>query len=312
MLAQETLRNAFGKALVELGEHRSDIVVITADVGDATRTKWFKQRFPDRFINIGIAEQNLIDFAAGMSSVGFTPFAVAFAMFLMRAWEQIRNMVCRSYANVKIVGTHAGFSDAGDGSSHQVLEDIALMRVLPCMTIVVPADPLEVKKAAFAIADFPGPVYMRLGRDYSPKIYEEDYEFEIGKSVVLRDGRDIAIIGYGPILWDALKAAKILEEDGISVSVINMHTIKPLDVVTLDKILKSHNGIVVVEEHNVHGGLGAAIAEYVVQTNPIPMELVGTKSYGRSAREVRQLIVASGIDYTAIVAAVKRLLKRLG
>ena len=304
-------RNAFGKALVEAGERRKDLVVLTADVADATRTKWFAEKFPNRFINVGISEQAMIDMCAGLSAVGFLPLASAFAMFLMRAWEQVRNMVCRAHVNVKIVGTHAGFADAGDGSSHQSLEDVALMRTLPCMTVVVPADPIEVSKATHAIIDYPTPVYMRIGRDYGPQVYEDpNYEFVIGKGVWLRDGHDYAIIGNGPLLWDALQAAKMLERERISVAVINMHTVKPLDTALLDKIINKFKGIVTIEEHGVRGGLGSSVAEYVVQNppeTPIPIKIMGAKSYGRSARDVRDLIKAQGLDSTSIINTIKRL-----
>ncbi|NPA85200.1 MAG: transketolase family protein [Crenarchaeota archaeon] len=305
-------RNAFGEQLVEEGSRRRELVVLTADVADATRTKWFAEKFPERFINVGIAEQNMIGMSAGLAAVGLQPLAAAFAMFLMRAWEQVRNTVCRAHVNVKIVGTHAGFADAGDGSSHQVLEDVALMRTLPCMSVVVPADATEVRKALPAVLDYPTPVYMRIGRDYGPRIYkDEGYEFRIGEAVWLRDGYDFAIIGNGPLLWDALMAAEKLKRDGISVAVINMHTVKPLDTRTLDKVAQKFAGVVTVEEHSVRGGLGAAVAEYLVQRNPLPMELLGARSFGKSARDVRDLIIANGLDFTSIANAVRRLERRV-
>lgn len=305
-------RNAFGEQLVKEGEKRKELVVLTADVADATRTKWFAEKFPDRFINVGISEQNMIGMSAGLAAVGFLPLASAFAMFLMRAWEQVRNTVCRAHVNVKIVGTHAGFADAGDGSSHQVLEDIALMRTLPCMSVVVPADAREIKKALPEVLDYPTPVYMRIGRDYGPVIYkDEDFDFVIGQANWLEDGFDYAIISNGPLLWDALKAAEKLKRDGISVAVVDMHTVKPLDTKTLDKIAGKFKGVVTVEEHSVRGGLGSAVAEYFVQTRPIPMEIMGARSFGKSARDVRDLIIANGLDFTSIVSAVKRLERRL-
>jgi len=305
-------RNAFGEQLVEEGKKRKDLVVLTADVADATRTKWFAEKFPDRFINVGIAEQNMIGMSAGLAAVGFQPLVAAFAMFLMRAWEQVRNTICRAHVNVKIVGTHAGFADAGDGSSHQVLEDVALMRTLPCMSVVVPADATEVRKALPEILDYPTPVYMRIGRDYGPKVYDDDnYEFRIGEAVWLKDGYDFAIIANGPLLWDALRAAERLEKDGTSVAVINMHTVKPLDTRTLDKVSGKFMGVVTVEEHSVRGGLGAAVAEYLVQTRPIPMEILGARSFGKSARDVRDLIIANGLDSTSIANAIRRLERRV-
>ena len=311
-MVNEPPRNAFGEQLVKEGEKRKELVVLTADVADATRTKWFAEKFPERFINVGIAEQNMIGMSAGLAAVGFQPLVAAFAMFLMRAWEQVRNTICRAHVNVKIVGTHAGFSDAGDGSSHQVLEDVALMRTLPCMTVVVPADATEIRKALPEILDYPTPVYMRIGRDYGPKIYKDDkYEFRVGEAVWLKDGFDFAIIGNGPLLWDALVAAEKLEKEGISVAVINMHTVKPLDTKTLDKIGGRFSGVVTVEEHSVRGGLGSAVAEYLVQTRPLPMEIMGARSFGKSARDVRDIIIANGLDFTSIINAVKRLERRV-
>ncbi len=305
-------RNAFGEQLVKEGERRKDLVVLTADVADATRTKWFAEKYPERFINVGISEQNMIGMSAGLAAVGFLPLATAFAMFLMRAWEQVRNTVCRAHVNVKIVGTHAGFADAGDGSSHQVLEDIALMRTLPCMSVVVPADAREIRKALPEVLDYPTPVYMRIGRDYGPIVYkDDDFDFVIGQANWIKDGFDYAIISNGPLLWDALKAAEKLERDGISVAVIDMHTVKPLDTKTLDKVAGRFKGVVTVEEHSVRGGLGSAVAEYLVQTRPMPMEILGARSFGKSARDVRDLIIANGLDFTSIASAVKRLERRL-
>jgi len=305
-------RNAFGEQLVKEGERRKDLVVLTADVADATRTKWFAEKYPERFINVGISEQNMIGMSAGLAAVGFLPLATAFAMFLMRAWEQVRNTVCRAHVNVKIVGTHAGFADAGDGSSHQVLEDIALMRTLPCMSVVVPADAREIRKALPEVLDYPTPVYMRIGRDYGPIVYkDDDFDFVIGQANWIKDGFDYAIISNGPLLWDALKAAEKLERDGISVAVIDMHTVKPLDTKTLDKVAGRFKGVVTVEEHSVRGGLGSAVAEYLVQTRPMPMEIMGARSFGKSARDVRDLIIANGLDFTSIASAVKRLERRL-
>ncbi|MEM3863558.1 MAG: transketolase C-terminal domain-containing protein, partial [Metallosphaera sp.] len=230
-----SIREAFGRTLVKLGEADKDIIVITADVGDSSRASYFKEKIPERYFNVGISEQDMVNFGAGLSAVGKKPVVVGFAMFLMRAWEQMRNSIGRMNLNVKVCVTHSGYSDSGDGSSHQALEDIALMRTIPNFKVVVPADAAEVERSLPEVINDRGPLYYRMGRDYSPPITSTlDYKFEIGKAYVLKDGDDLAIIGAGVVLWDALKAAEELEKMGISTAVINLPTIKPIDHSTIE------------------------------------------------------------------------------
>ncbi len=298
-----TMRDVVGKILEEVGREDRDIVVVTADVGKSTRAYRFGELYPDRYFNVGISEQHLIGFSSGLAAAGAKPIAVAFAMFLMRAWEQIRNTVCRMNLNVKIIGTHAGFSDHADGSSHQVFEDIALMRVLPNMSVVVPADVLDIERSLRSIIlDVKGPVYYRVGRDYSPVVTEgHDYEFRLGKAYVLRDGSDITIIGAGVVLYDALIAAEELKRMGISAAVINLLSVKPIDVETIEKYARRTGRVIVIEEHMVYGGIGSAVAEVLAERYPVPMIFIGMRTFGRSARNVRELLDFYNINSKSIV-----------
>ncbi len=300
-----SMREAMGKELVRLGELDPDLLVLTADVGDSSRASYFREKFPDRYFNVGIAEQHLVDFAAGLASVGKKPVVVNFSMFLMRAWEQIRNTVARMNLGVKFIATHSGYSDSGDGSSHQSLEDIALMRVLNNFTVVVPADPIEVVKAMPEVISHKGPVYVRVGRDYSPPVTQGfDYEFKLGKASVLREGDDVAVVGAGVVLWDAIQAAEQLSRMGISAAVINLSTIKPLDESLLEYYARKTGRMVTVEEHSIIGGLGSAVAESVVKRYPVPMRMVGATTFGRSARSQRELLDHFGINAESIVKSV--------
>ena len=257
-------REAYGKALVELGKKNDKVVVLDADLAGATMTKYFKAEFPDRFYDCGIAEANMVNISAGLSTMGLIPFCSTFAMFgAGRAYEQIRNSVAYPKFNVKICCSHAGVSVGEDGGSHQSVEDIALMRLVPGMTVVVPADAKEAEKATFAIAELNGPVYMRTARLATP-VFEEDYPFEIGKANVLREGKDAAVFACGLMVNEALEAAKLLAAEGIEISVINMHTIKPLDAECVLKYAKECGNVITVEEHSVIGGLGDAVADVLM------------------------------------------------
>lgn len=305
-----SMREAFGRTLVKLGEEDKDIIVITADVGDSTRASYFKEKFPSRYFNVGIAEQDMVNFAAGLAAVGKRPIAVDFAMFLMRAWEQIRNTIGRMNLNVKLIVTHAGYSDSGDGSSHQALEDIALMRTIPNMRVIVPADATDVERSLPVVVKEFGPIYYRIGRDYSPPITSSiDYKFEIGKAYVLKDGDDLAIMGAGVVLWDALKAADELEKMGISTAVINVPSIKPIDEATIEYYARKTGRIITVEEHSIYGGVGSAIAEVVVQRYPVPMRLIGSTTFGRSARSQRDLLDYYGFTSNNIVKKALELMR---
>ncbi|AEB94513.1 MULTISPECIES: transketolase family protein [Metallosphaera] len=305
-----SIREAFGRTLVKLGEADKDIIVITADVGDSSRASYFKEKIPERYFNVGISEQDMVNFGAGLSAVGKKPVVVGFAMFLMRAWEQMRNSIGRMNLNVKVCVTHSGYSDSGDGSSHQALEDIALMRTIPNFKVVVPADAAEVERSLPEVINDRGPLYYRMGRDYSPPITSTlDYKFEIGKAYVLKDGDDLAIIGAGVVLWDALKAAEELEKMGISTAVINLPTIKPIDHSTIEYFARKTGRIVTIEEHSVIGGVGSAVAEVVVKTYPVPMRFVGATTYGRSARSQRELLDYYGITSRNVINSALELIK---
>lgn len=305
------MRDVVGEILASLGEEVRDLVVITADVGRPTRVYRFGQKFPDRYYNVGIAEQHMIGFAAGLASAGAQPIVAAFAMFVLRAWEQIRNTVARMNLNVKIIATHAGYSDHADGSSHQALEDIAVMRAIPNMNIVVPADIADIKRSLRSIvADVRGPVYYRIGRDYAPPVtVGHDYEFALGKAYTLRDGYDVTIVGAGPILYEALTAAETLGKMGISTSVINLLTVKPIDVESIERAARATGRIVTVEEHVVYGGIGSAVAEVVAERYPVPMRFIGARTFGRSAKSVRELLEYFNIDSRSIVKACLEVIK---
>ncbi|TRM99900.1 transketolase [Sulfolobus sp. F1] len=305
-----SMRETFGRLLLKLGEEDKDLIVITADVGDSTRAAYFKEKFVDRYFNVGISEQDMVNFAAGLSAVGKKPMVVEFAMFLLRAWEQIRNTIGRMNLNVKIVVTHSGYSDHGDGSSHQALEDIALMRVIPNMRVIVPADPKDVERSLPVIIKEKGPIYYRLVRDYSPPVtVNNEYEFKIGKAYVLRDGTDLTIVGAGVVLWDALKAAEELEKLGISTAVINLFSIKPIDENTIEYYARKTGRVITIEEHSIYGGVGSAVAEVLVRRYPVPMRFIGATTFGRSARSQRDLLDYYNINYKSIIREAIDLLK---
>ncbi len=289
----ESFREAFGRALVEIGKENKNVVVLDADVKASTKTIYFEKAFSDRFFQIGISEQDLISTAAGFAIAGKIPIASAFAAFMMRAWEQIRNTVARDNLNVKIVTTHAGFSDFMDGSSHQCLEDIALMRVLPNMKVLVPADAYATKVLLKQIVESEGPFYMRLGRDYTIKVYDGE-ELEIGKAEILREGEDVFLIACGFMVSVALEVAEKLKD--LNVGVADFHTIKPLDEETLLKIAKKANLIVTLEEHSIFGGLGGAVAEVLSEKMPKRVIRIGTTEFGKSSRDYLALLDFYGLS----------------
>ncbi|QXJ33429.1 transketolase family protein [Saccharolobus shibatae] len=306
-----SMRETFGRLLADLGDKNKDLIVITADVGDSTRALYFREKFKDRYFNIGISEQDMVNFAAGLAAVGKKPAIVNFGMFLMRAWEQIRNSIARMNLDVKMFVTHTGYSDHGDGSSHQVLEDIALMRVLPNMKVIVPADPKDIERSLpVIINEERGPLYYRIGREYSPPItVGQEYEFKIGKAYVIKDGSDLAIIGAGVVLWDALKAAEELEKLGISVAVVNLFSIKPIDESTIEYYARKTGKIITIEEHSIYGGIGSAVAEVTARRYPVPIRFVGATTFGRSARSQRDLLDYYNINYKTIIRETIDLLK---
>ncbi|NLW07670.1 MAG: transketolase family protein [Clostridia bacterium] len=300
-------REAYGRALVELGRQDERIVVLDADLSKSTMTAFFAAEFPERFFNMGIAEQSLMGTAAGLALSGKIPFASTFAVFATgRAYEPVRNAIAYPRVNVKIAATHAGLTVGEDGASHQAVEDIALMRAIPNMTVVVPADASETRQAVQAIAAYDGPVYLRLGRPAVPRIYDESYSFHLGKAHQLRPGRDAAIIACGYMVNEALQAADELLAEGISAMVLNMSTIKPLDREAV--LAAAATGVVVTaEEHSIIGGLGSAVAELLATTRPTPMAMVGiSDSFGESGKPA-ELMQKYNLTAEAIKAAVKRL-----
>jgi transketolase len=302
-------RDAYGKALVDLGKINDKLIVLDADLAAATKTGMFKSEFPDRFFNTGIAECNMICIAGGLSTLGFTVFASSFAMFTAgRAFEQTRNTLGYPHLNVKIGATHAGISVGEDGASHQCCEDIALMRTIPGMVIINPADDIEARAAVFAAAEHDGPVYMRFGRLALPRIFDEDYKFQIGKAVKLREGSDVTIMATGLMVNEALMASEKLAEIGISAAVTNIHTIKPIDKEAIIAAAKETGAIVTAEEHSIIGGLGSAVTEVVCESIPVPVVRVGVEDvFGRSGPGEEMLHIF-GLDAANIVEKTKKAL----
>lgn len=301
------MREDFGKALVTLGMELEELVVLDPDVSTSTRTCYFAERFPDRFLNVGISEQDMIGMAAGLASTGMLPIATGFAVFVVgRGWEQIRNTVARQKLNVKIAVTHSGLSDHGDGPSHQSVEDVALMRAIPNMTVVVPADGPSAAEALRASAYHRGPVYMRLGREGAPRVYLEGAELSLGAANLIREGSDATIIANGIMVSMALEAAELLAEEGLDVRVIDMHTVKPLDLGCLERAARETGAIVTAEEHSVIGGLGGAVSEALAELRPTAMRRIGVgDSFGTSSRTYWELLEAYGLTPKAIADATR-------
>ena len=304
-------RDAYGKALVKLGEVNPNIVVLDADLSKSTKTDQFLKKFPERFIQMGIAEADMISTAGGLATAGKIPFASTFAIFATgRAYDQVRNTIGYAGLNVKIAATHAGVTVGADGGSHQSLEDIALMRAIPGMTVLNPADATETEKLIFAAAELKGPVYIRLGREPMPNVFGEDYQPEIGKAVRLREGKAATIIATGIMVEGALIAADILGQKGTTVRVINVHTIKPIDSAEIIKAAWETGAIVTAEEHSVIGGLASAVSEVVVQNHPVPMEFIGVKDrFGQSGTPA-ELMAEYSLNPEHIVAAVEKTIGR--
>ncbi len=300
-------REAYGKALVELGE-KYNFVVMDADLAEATKTLYFKKAFPERFFDCGIAEGNMMSVAAGIAATGKTVFASSFAMFAAgRAFEQVRNSIGYPHLNVKIGATHAGITVGEDGATHQCLEDIALMRSIPDMVVINPADAIEARAAVEAAINIDGPVYMRFGRYAVPVINDnEAYRFQVGKGVKLRDGADVTIVATGLMVSMALEAAEALAAEGISARVINIHTIKPIDRAILAEAARETGAIVTAEEHNIIGGLGSAVAEAIVETCPVPVLRVGVEDEFGHSGKVPPLLEMYGLTPANIAATAKK------
>lgn len=311
VFGNKATRFGFGEGLVELGKKNDKIFVLGADTVSSVAINGFQKEFPERFANVGIAEVNLLGMAAGLAVAGFVPFVSTYGVFASgRPWEQIRTTICYSNLNVKIGGSHSGLMVGPDGATHQALEEISIMRCLPNMTVLVPCDLVETKKATIAAADYNGPVYIRYGRENIPIITEEKTEFEIGKAIKMKEGKDVCIMACGSMVYEALMAAEILEKEGISVRVLNIHTIKPIDKKAIIESAKDCGAIVTAEEHQIFGGFGSAVAEVVVTNCPVPMEFVGVNdTFGESGKPA-DLIIKYGLKDVNIVEAVKKVLKR--
>ncbi|MBA7666044.1 Apulose-4-phosphate transketolase subunit B [subsurface metagenome] len=304
-------RNGYGEALVELGKKNKDVVVLCADISDSTRSGMFRDAFPERFIETGIAEQNMTGLAVGLALVGKIPFVSTYAVFCPGVnWSQIRVLVGQNNANVKLTGAHAGVSVGPDGMSHQALEDIAIMRCLPEMIVLAPCDVIETKKATLAAAKHKGPVYLRFAREATPVFTTQKTPFKIGKAEIFRNGKDVTVIACGPLVHNSLVAAEKLAKEKIDVRVINNHTIKPMDEKTIIKAAQETKAIVTVEEHQVMGGMGSAVAEVLTKNSPVPIEMVGVQDRWGESGEPEELIEHFGLGVDSIMKAVKKVIKR--
>ena len=303
-------RNGFGEGLVVAGEENPNVVALCADLTESTRIEDFKKKFPERFFEVGVAEQNLVTVASGLAAVGKVPFTSSYATFSPgRNWEQIRTTICYNDQPVKIIGSHAGISVGPDGATHQALEDMAIMRALPNMVVICPADSIEAKKATIAMAKNDKPTYMRLGREKTPVMTTDQSPFEIGQAEVLTEGNDVAIIACGQMVYYGLLTAVELKKSNINVRVINCHTIKPLDKKTILSAAEECRAIVTAEEHQVHGGLGSAISELVSQHFPVPMKIIGIEDhYGESGQQA-ELLEKFGLTKEALQKAVTSVLR---
>ena len=306
------IRDAYGDALVKLGEKNEKIVVLDADVGSSAKSALFGERFPDRYYNVGISELNMNSMAAGFASCGLIPFTNTFSVFMtLRGGDPINSMIAYDQLNVKLAGTYCGLSDSYDGASHHSLSDIAILRAIPSITILSVCDGIETKKAVYAAATHPGPVYLRLSRAPAPVIFDDDYNFEIGKGVVLKEGTDVTIVATGTIIHECIKAADLLEQEGISVRVVNIHTIKPIDSALICRCAIETGAILTIEEHSTYGGLGSTVTEVCALHCPIPIEMMGVNEFSESG-DYDILLEKHGLSSTNIVENARKLIKRKG
>lgn len=311
MVKDISTREAYGEEIAKLGEKNPNIVVLEADISKSTKTCYFADKFPDRFFNVGVAEQNEAVIAAGLATTGLIPFMSTYAVFgSMRCCEQIRTFICYPNLNVKIAVSHGGITPCTDGVTHQATEDIAIMRVMPNMTVIMPTDYNMTRAAVRAAAKYKGPVYLRFTRDSVPMIYDENVEFRIGKSIKLKDGKDITIISLGDMTSVALKAVEMLKDEGINVSLLDMPTVKPIDSTAIINAAKDTGAIVTVEDHQITGGLGSAVAEVLVENYPVPMKRIGLKDTFAESGELELLLEKYGLSSAHIVKACKEVSKR--
>ena len=310
-IKQVPTRNGFGEGLVEAGKANKNVMAICADLAESTRMLGFKEACPDQYVEIGVSEQLLVAMAGGLASVGKIPWIASYAMFNPgRSWEQVRTIMALNETNVKIAGAHAGVSVGPDGATHQAIEDIAIMRVIPHMTVVVPCDSLQTKKATLALTQMHGPVYLRFAREKSPIVTTEQTPFEIGKAQTMREGKDVAIVACGILVYNALVAAQELASEGVDCMVVNNHTVKPMDEAAVVGAATRCGAVVTVEEHQVHAGMGSRVAEILAQKHPVPMEFVGVQDQFGQSGDPAELIEHYGMGTTAIKAAARRALKR--
>jgi transketolase len=308
-MKMQNCRMVYGETLVELGRENERIVVLEADLSKTTMTKLFEKEFPERFFEMGIGEQNMISTAAGLALSGKIAFANSFAVFVAgRPYDQIRVSACIGKLNVKIVGSSCGLSDFGDGATHQGIEDVAIMRAIPNMTVLSPADGIETRKIVRAAADYEGPVYIRILRNDVPDVTDENQDFKIGKPSVIREGTDVTVFAHGYMIYKSLKAAETLEKEGVSLRIVNVSTLKPIDEEIIKKLASGVKGVVTVEEHTIIGGLASAIA-FILRGTALPMEAVAIQDcFGQSALNYEQLLEHYGLTDTAIVKVVKKVL----
>ncbi len=310
-IEQEPTRKGYGEGVVELGKTDERVMVLTGDLAGSTQAAEFGKQFPNRFVEVGIAEQNMMGIAAGLALSGKIPFISSYAVFSPgRSWDQLRVSVCYSEANVKVAGAHTGISVGPDGATHQALEDIAITRCLPNLTVVVPCDYLQTKQATIALGKMIGPAYFRFAREKTPIMTTVKTPFEIGKAQIFKDGTDVVIIGSGPVLYNGLLAAHELEKEGVSVMVINNHTIKPIDVETIVAAAKKCGAVVTLEEHQIMGGAGSAVVEVLAQNYPVPIEMVGVVDHFGESGEPTELIEKYGMGKNSIKEAIKKVLAR--
>ncbi|TSC86070.1 MAG: transketolase [Microgenomates group bacterium Gr01-1014_16] len=309
---QKPTRHGYGEGLLELGEKNPNVVVLTGDLAESTRVQEFSKKYPERFFECGVAEQNMTGIAAGLAAAGKIPFISSYAVFSPgRAWDQVRVSVCYSNLNVKIAGAHTGVSVGPDGATHQALEDIAIMRVLPNMTVVVPCDAIEAKKCTLAFADRPGPAYFRFAREKTPIITTADTPFEIGKAeIYFEAGHDAAIVACGSLVYQSLIAAKELETEGVKVTVVNNNTVKPMDVGMMMKVARDCGAVVTIEEHQIMGGMGSAVAEVLVANYPVPVEFVGMPNCFGESGQPEELLEKYGMSVKSIKEAVRKVWAR--
>ncbi len=311
MPEMKATRDGFGEALLEIGRENKNIVVLSGDLEDSTRAEYFKKEFPERFFNLGIAEQDALGTAVGLSMDGLIPFFCSFAVFLTnRAYDILRISVCYNNVNVKLIGSHGGLTVGPDGATAQCLEDFAITRVLPNLTVLCPADAVEAKKATRAMADIYGPVYMRVSRPPFPILTKESDEFVPGKANVMREGADAAVVACGLMVYESLQAAEILAKENIQIKVINMHTIKPVDKQSVIKSAMETGAVVTAEEHQINGGMGGAVAEVLARNYPVPVEMIAVNDTFGESGESEDLLSKYRLKDIDIAEAVRKVLKR--